>query len=164
VKASFRICAVLLLAGTSLAHAGDREDILSVLDEYIAHGESADFIAQGELMTDDRAMMYVGGRLNGDNRKVMREQQDYQDRFAAEFPGVRYDIEIRDLEWQTYNGDSAILTFDWFPTRVVPPSLPAEKAAKLGPTKTPMIVAAVFVKQAGAWKIAFTAFVPRDEG
>lgn len=79
-------------------HAGAEEDIAAVIDAYRIHEESGDMIAQGRLMTDDRAMMYVGGLLTGDNRQLMREQQQAQGEFQARFPGVRYRIEIRDLK------------------------------------------------------------------
>ena len=52
-------------------------------------------IAQGGLMTDDRSMVYVGGRITGDNRKSMREQQDYEDAHKKKFPGVHYEVEIK---------------------------------------------------------------------
>lgn len=164
MRIAIGLLALLSIGAAGLARAGDREDIMAVIGKYIEHEESGNMLAQGDLMTDDRSMVYVGGRLTGDNRKLMREQQDDQDKSAAQFPGVRYEVEIRDVRLQTYNGDSALATMEWFPTRVVPPSLPAETAAKLGPAKTPLIVAVMLVKQAGAWKIAFTTFVPREKG
>lgn len=151
------------LGSVNVAQAGDHEDVMAVIDRYVEFEESGNMLAQGDLMTDDRAMVYVGGRLTGDNRKVMREQQDYQDKFATEFPGVHYQIEIKDMRLQTWGGATALATFDWYPTRVVPATLPAAQAAKLEPAKTPLIVAMVLVKQAGAWKIAFTTFVPQQE-
>ena len=160
-SALLSILAIGLTAG--LAHAGDREDVMAVIDRYIATEESGNMIEQGKLMTDDRSMVYVGGRLTGDNRKVMQEQQDYEDKHAKEFPGVHYEVEIKDVQLQFYNGDTAVATFDWFPTRVVPASLPAEKVKALESAKEPLIVATVLVKQAGAWKIAFSTFVPREK-
>ncbi len=160
-KASFALCALLFLAGTNLTHAGDREEVLAVIDQYMEYEQAGHMLAQGGLMTDHRAMVYAGGRLTGETGKLMQEQQEEQDKFAAEFPGVRYKIELRDVRLEIWNGDSALVTFDSFPTRIVPPSLPAEKVAKLGPAKTPLIVAAMLVKQAGTWKIALTTFVPR---
>jgi len=104
--------------------------------------------------------VYPGGRAGGDNRKGMEQQQADQDKFAAEFPGVHHEFELRGVQVQVWNSDSALVTFDSLPTRIVPPSLPAEKAAKLGPAKIPLIVAVMLVKQQGAWKIAHTTFVP----
>ncbi len=71
-------------------------------------------------------MVYVGGRLTGDNRKLMQEQQQEEDQHKKEFPGVHYEIAIKDVQVQLYNGDSALVTCDWYPTRVVPASLPPE--------------------------------------
>jgi hypothetical protein len=146
-----------------MAAAGDKEDVMAVIGRYIQYEESGDMVAQGSLMTDDRSMVYVGGRLTGDNRKVMQEQQAYEDEHEKKFPGVHYKVEIKDVHMQFYNGDAALVTMDWFPTRVVPASLPAEKAKALEPAKTPLIVALMLVKQAGAWKIAFSTFVPREK-
>ncbi len=151
---------LLALGFAGLAHAGDREDIAAVIEKYRVLEEKGEFIEQGKLMTDDRVMMYPGGRKTGDNRQDMREQQAFIDRFNAEFPGVHYQVEIRNMEIRSW-GDSAMVTLEWFPTRVVPASLPKEKAAKLGTPKPPVIAAVMLVKLQGAWKIAFTAFVPQ---
>ena len=152
----------LLLASTAgWVHAGDREDVLAVIDQYMAHEESGDLIAQGALMVDGRSMVYPGGRAIGDNDKGMQRQQSEQDRFAAEFPGVRYAYELRDVQLQVWNADSAMVVFDSVPTRIVPPSLPPETVAKLGQGKVPLIVAAMLVRQQGAWKIVHTTFVPK---
>lgn len=163
MKKHLALATVLALGASGLAAAGDREDVLKVLDQYIQHEQTGNMIAQGKLMTDDRAMVYVGGRLTGDNRKVMQEQQQDEDKHAKEFPGVHYKITTKDVRVQTWNGTTALATMDWYPTRVVPASLPAEKVKALEPAKTPMIVALVFVKQQGVWKIAFSTFVPREE-
>ncbi len=163
MKPSVLFSSLAILATMGFAHAGDREDVMAVIDRYIATEESGDMMGQGKLMTDDRSMVYVGGRLTGDNNKVMQEQQEYEDKHAKEFPGVHYEVEIKDVRLQLYNGNTAVVTLEWFPTRVVPASLPAEKVKALEPAKTPLIVATVLVKQAGAWKIAFSSFVPREK-
>lgn len=151
------------LLGASHAHAGDREDVLARISEYMACEESGDLIAQGRLMLDGRSMVYPGGRAHGDNRERMRQQQADQDAFAAEYPGVRYAFELRDIQAQVWNGDSALVTFASLPTRVVPASLPRDKVARLGPSKIPLIVAVMLVKQQGDWKIAHTTFVPHGK-
>ncbi len=159
-----RVAGVFALASfTAAIHAGTEEDVAAVIDAYRLHEESGDMIAQGRLMTDDRAMLYVGGLLTGDNRSLMQEQQKAQDEFESRFPGVRYRIEIRDLKIQHWNDATALATGYWFPTRIVPASLPAETAGQLGPAKTPLIVALVLVKQEEGWKIAFTSFVPPED-
>lgn len=160
MKSLIGLCTLVLCFGTGLAHAGDREDVLACINRYMEYEKSGNLIAQGELMLDERTMVYPGGRAGGDNRKGMQQQQAEQDEFAAEFPGVRYEFELRDVQVQVWNADSALVTFDSLPTRIVPPSLPPEKSAKLGPSKIPLIVAAMLVKQQGAWKIAHTTFVP----
>lgn len=158
--------ALLLLASfeaTAAASAGDNEAIMAVLHQYIAYEESGNMIEQGKLMTDDRSMVYVGGRLTGDNRKLMQEQQAEEDQHAKAFPGVHYRIEIKDVRIQTYNADAALVTLDWYPTRVVPPALSAETVKKLEAAKSPLIVALMLIKQQDAWKIAFSTFVPREK-
>jgi hypothetical protein len=90
----------------------------------------------------------------------MEQQQADQDKFTAEFPGVRHEFESRDVQVRIWNADSAMVTFDSLPTRIVPPSLPPEKVAKLGSPKIPLIVAVMLVKQQGTWKISHTTFVP----
>jgi hypothetical protein len=155
--------AVALASFAAAIHAGTVEDVAAVIEAYRKYEESGDMIAQGRLMTDDRAMMYVGGLLTGDNRRLMQEQQKSQDEFEARFPGVRYQIEIRDLKIQIWNDATALATAYWHPTRVIPTSLPAESARQLGPAKTPLIVAQVLVKQEDGWKIAFTSFVPPED-
>lgn len=155
--------ALAILGATALAHAGDKEDVQAVVDKYIQFEESGDMISQGKLMTDDRSMVYVGGRLTGDNRKVMKEQQQEEDQHAKKFPGVHYKIKIKNVVTQLYNGDSALVILDWYPTRDVPASLSPEKVKELEPSKTPLIVALMLVKQAGAWKISFSTFVPPQE-
>ena len=157
------LAALAITAATGLARAGDREDVLAVIEKYSQYEEAGDMIAQGGLMTDDRSMVYVGGRITGDNHKSMREQQDYEDAHKKKFPGVHYEVELKNTVVQLYNGDAALATFDWYPTRVVPASLPPEKVKELEPAKTPLIVALLLVKQAGAWKIAFSTFVPREK-
>ena len=62
-----------------------------------------------------------------------------------------------------WNDATALATARWYPTRIVPASLPAETARQLGPAKTPLIVAQVLVKQEDGWKIAFTSFVPPED-
>ncbi len=163
IKSLIGVCALVLFFGTGWAYAGDREDVLATIDQYMAYEKSGNLIAQGELMLDERTMVYPGGRAGGDNRKGMAQQQADQDKFAAEFPGVRYEFELRDVQVQVWNADSAMVTFDSLPTRIVPPSLPAEKTAKLGLPKIPLIVAAMLVKQQGVWKIAHTTFVPLNK-
>jgi ketosteroid isomerase-like protein len=159
-----RVAGALSLAVlAAAAHAGTEEDVAAVIDAYRTYEESGDMIAQARLMTDDRAMMFVGGLLTGDNRKLMQEQQRDQDEFQARFPGVTYRIEIRDLQIRQLSDAAALATGYWYPTRVVPASLPAEAVRQLGPAKTPSIVAHVLVKQADGWKIAFTAFVPEKD-
>ena len=153
----------VITAFTPAIHAGSQEDVAAVIDAYRRYEEAGDMVAQGRLMTDDRAMMYVGGLLTGDNRGRMQEQQKAQDEFQAAFPGVSYRIEIRDLKIQLWNDATALATAHWYPTRIVPASLPAETARQLGPAKTPLIVAQVLVKQADGWKIAFTSFVPPED-
>ncbi|MBD9480162.1 hypothetical protein [Pseudoxanthomonas sp. PXM02] len=157
------LAALSLLLGAGHVQAGDREDVLARINEYMAHEQSGDLIAQGRLMLDERSMVYPGGRMHGNNREGMQRQQADQDAFAAAFPGVRYEFELRDIDTQVWNGDSALVTFDSVPTRIVPASLPPEAVAKLGPPKIPLIVAAMLVKQEGVWKIAHTTFVPRDK-
>lgn len=164
MKSLVGLCTLALVSGADFAVAGDREDVLACIEQYIEHEESGDLLAQGALMTDDRTMVYPGGRLAGDNRRGMQEQQAEQDEFAAEFPGVRYEIELRDVSVRTWNGDSALVTFDSLPTRIVPPSLTPDKVARLGAPKIPLIVAAMLVKQDGVWKIVHTTFVPREKG
>lgn len=153
------LLAVANLGFTTLAQAGDKEDIAAVIEKYRVLEEKADFIAQGDLMTNDRVMMYPGGRQSGDNRKGMREQQDFIDKYHVEFPGVGYEVDIRNMEIRSW-GDSAMVTLEWYPTRVVPKSLPPEKVAKLGPAKTPVLAAVMLVKLQGVWKIVFTGFMP----
>ncbi|MBL8257372.1 MAG: hypothetical protein JNJ62_12285 [Pseudoxanthomonas mexicana] len=155
--------ALALFLGAGSAHAGDREDVLARITEYMAYEESGNLVAQGELMLDERSMVYPGGRSQGNNREGMAQQQAAQDAFAAEFPGVHYAFELRDVEVQVWNADSALAMFETVPTRIVPPSLPPEKVAKLGAPKIPLIVAVMLVKHQGAWKIAHTTFVPRDK-
>jgi hypothetical protein len=155
--------AAVLLLGAGPAFAGDREDVIARINEYMAYEESGDLVAQGGLMLDERSMVYPGGRTQGNNREGMAQQQAAQDAFAAEFPGVRYTFELRDVQAQVWNADSALAIFESVPTRIVPPSLPADKVAKLGTPKIPLIVAVMLVKQQGAWKIAHTTFVPRDK-
>ncbi|PZQ33022.1 MAG: hypothetical protein DI562_02385 [Stenotrophomonas acidaminiphila] len=155
--------AMLLLLVAGHAQAGDREDVLARINEYMAYEQSGDMVAQGRLMLDKRSMVYPGGRAHGNNREGMQRQQADQDAFAAEFPGVRYEFELRDVDAQVWNGDSALVTFSSFPTRVVPASLPPDKVARLGKAKIPLIVAVMLVKQQGDWKIAHTTFVPHDK-
>lgn len=163
MKNLVRLYVLALFFGTGLAHAGDREDVLACIDQYMAHEQSGNMIAQGELMLDERTIVYAGGRARGDNHKGMKQQQADHDKFTAEFPGVRHEFELRDVQVQIWNADSAMVTFESIPTRVVPPSLPAEKVAKLGSPKFPLIVAAMLVKQQGSWKIAHTTFVPLNK-
>jgi len=151
--------AFIVLAWSNAGLADDRQDIERIVDEYRRYEESGDMIAQGQLMTDDRVMMYVGGLFKGDNRELMRDQQASMDEFRERFPGVRYDMEIRNLEIRSW-GSAALVTFESLPKRIVPDSLPAERLKELGAAKTPLLVAHVLVKQDGAWKIAFTSFVP----
>lgn len=160
MKSVLGLCALLLFSASGSAHAGDREDILASIHQYMAYEKSGNLIAQGGLMVDERSIVYPGGRVQGDNRKGMQSQQADQDRFAAEFPGVHHEFELRDIHVQIWNADSAMVTFDSLPTRIVPPSLPPGKAAKLGEPKIPLIVAVMLVKQQGTWKIAHTTFVP----
>lgn len=156
------LCALALCFGAGAAGAGDREDVLDCIHRYMGHEKNGNLLAQGELMLEERSMVYPGGRARGGNRNAMARQQAEQDAFATEFPGVRHEFELRDVEVQVWNGDSALVTFDSLPTRIVPASLPPEKAARLGPPKIPLIVAIMLVKRQGAWKIAHTTFVPRD--
>lgn len=151
------------LCSSGAAWAGDKEDVMAVIHKYIQYEEQGDMIAQGKLMTNDRSMVYVGGRLTGDNRKLMQEQQDEETQHKKEFPGVHYKVEIKDLQMQLYNGDSALVICDWYPTRVVPAALPPETVKKLGPAKTPLIVALMLVKQQGDWKIASSTFVAKEK-
>lgn len=155
---SFYVLVLFSVSGS--AYAGDREDVLAAINQYMAYEKSGNLIAQGELMVDERSIVYPGGRVQGDNRKGMERQQADQDKFTAEFPGVHHEFELRDVQVQIWNADSAMVTFDSLPTRIVPPSLPPEKVAKLGSPKIPLIVAVILVKQQGAWKIAHTTFVP----
>jgi len=155
--------AFALMGFAAAIHAGTEEDVAAVIDAYRIYEESGDMIAQGRLMTDDRAMMYVGGVLTGDNRRLMREQQKAQDEYEAMFPGVVYRIEIRDLKIQTWNDATALATFHWHPERVIPLDLPAATARQLGPPKTSVIMALVLVRQENGWKIAFTSFVPPED-
>lgn len=154
---------VLLLLVGGHAQAGDREDVLARINEYMAYEQSGNLIAQGALMLDERSMVYPGGRTHGNNREGMQRQQADQDAFAAKFPGVHYTFELRDVDVKVWNADSALVTFDSIPTRIVPASLPPDDVAKLGPSKVPLIVAAMLVKQQGVWKIAHTTFVPREK-
>ena len=118
--------AALCLSGA--ASAGDREDVMAVIEKYVQYEEAGDMLSQGKLMTNDRSMVYVGGRLTGDNRKLMEEQQQEEDQHKKDFPGVHYKVAIKNLQMQLYNGDSALVIVDWYPTRVVPASLPPETA------------------------------------
>jgi len=152
--------ALVLLSASGSAYAGDREDILSSINQYMTYETSGNLVAQGELMVDERSIVYPGGRVQGNNRKGMEQQQADQDKFTAEFPGVHHEFELRDVQVQIWNADSAMVTFDSLPTRIVPPSLPPEKVAKLGSPKIPLIVAVMLVKQLGTWKISHTTFVP----
>ena len=160
-RVPFLMLAAFGLSG--IACAGDREDVMAVIQKYIQYEEAGDMIAQGGIMTNDRSMVYVGGRLTGDNRKLMQEQQQEEDAHQKKFPGVRYEVEIKDVQMQIYNHDSALATMEWIPTRVVPAALPPETVKQLGPAKTPLIVALMLVKEAGAWKIASSTFVARDK-
>jgi len=157
------LAALILLLGAGDAQAGDREDVLARISEYMEYEQRGDLIAQGRLMLDERSMVYPGGRAHGNNREGMLRQQAEQDAFAVAFPGVRYAFELHDVDAQVWNGDSALVTFDSVPTRIVPASLPPEAVAKLGAPKIPLIVAVMLVKQEGVWKIAHTTFVPRDK-
>jgi hypothetical protein len=152
--------ALVLLSASGSAYAGDREDILASINQYMTYETSGNLVAQGELMVDERSIVYPGGRVQGNNRKGMEQQQADQDKFTAEFPGVHHEFELRDVQVQIWNADSAMVTFDSLPTRIVPPSLPPEKVAKLGSPKIPLIVAVMLVKQLGTWKISHTTFVP----
>lgn len=152
--------ALVLLSASGSAYAGDREDILASINQYMTYETSGNLVAQGELMVDERSIVYPGGRVQGNNRKGMEQQQADQDKFTAEFPGVHHEFELRDVQVQIWNADSAMVTFDSLPTRIVPPSLPPEKVAKLGSPKIPLIVAVLLVKQLGTWKISHTTFVP----
>lgn len=163
MKSILGLCVFVLFSGAGSAHAGDREDVRVVIDQYMAYEQSGNLAASGELMLEERSMVYPGGRTLGNNRQGLAQQQAAQDAFTAEFPGVRYEFELRNVEVQVWNADSALATFDTLPTRIVPPSLPPEKIAQLGTPKIPLIVAAMLVKQQGAWKIAHTTFVPRDK-
>ena len=163
MKSSLLVSALVIVGTSGLARAGDREDVMAVIEKYCQYEESGDMIAQGGLMTDDRSMVYVGGRVTGNNHQAMQEQQDYEDAHKKKFPGVHYEIEIKNEVVQLYNGDAALVTLEWYPTRVVPASLPPEKVKALEPAKTPLIVALLLVKQGTAWKIASSTFVPRDK-
>ena len=160
MKSFLSLYALVLFSASGSAYAGDRQDILASINQYMAYETSGNLIAQGELMVDERSIVYPGGRVQGNNRKGMEQQQADQDKFAAEFPGVRYEFELRDVQVQAWNADSAMVTFDSLPTRIVPPSLPPEKVAKLDSPKIPLIVAVMLVKQEGTWKISHTTFVP----
>ena len=160
-RAFLVLLALGLASATGHVHAGDHEDVVAVIDQYMAHEQSGDLIAQGKLMVDGRTMVYPGGRAIGENDKGMQRQQEELDRFAEEFPDVRYEYEVRDVHVQMWNGDSAMVIFDSVPTRIVPPSLTPAKVAKLGQAKVPLIVAAMLVKQQSAWKIVHTTFVPK---
>jgi hypothetical protein len=152
--------ALVLLSASGSAYAGDREDILASINQYMTYETSGNLVAQGELMVDERSIVYPGGRVQGNNRKGMEQQQADQDKFTTEFPGVHHEFKLRDVQVQIWNADSAMVTFDSLPTRIVPPSLPPEKVAKLGSPKITLIVAVMLVKQLGAWKISHTTFVP----
>jgi len=163
--AQWRVPSVMLAAVclNGVAFAGDREDVMAVIGKYIQYEEAGDMISQGKLMTNDRSMLYVGGRLTGDNRKLMQEQQQGEDQHKKDFPGVHYKVTIKDVQMQLYNGDSALVIVDWYPTRVVPASLPPETVKKLEPAKTPLIVGLMLVKQQGVWKIASSTFVAKEK-
>ena len=157
-----RLWVLVFVFGMGAAHAGDHDDVLASIARYMEYEKSGDMIAQGGLMLNERSIVYPGGRVHGDNRREMERQQAEQDQFAAEFRGVHYEFELRDLEVQIWNADSALVTFESFPTRIVPASLPPDRVARLGPPKVPLIVAMLLVKQQGEWKIAHTTFVPRS--
>lgn len=160
MKSFLGLYALVLLSASGSAYAGDREDILASINQYMAYETSGNLVAQGELMVDERSIVYPGGRVQGNNRKGMEQQQADQDKFTAEFPGVRHEFELRDVQVRIWNADSAMAMFDSLPTRIVPPSLSPEKVAKLGSPKIPLIVAVMLVKQQGTWKISHTTFVP----
>jgi len=156
--------ALLAPAAASLASpsigADDGEAILAVVNAYFRHEGKGDMLAQADLMTDDRSMLFVGGRRTGANRPRMADSHAAEQRFAQEFPGVGYTFELRDLALQSYNGDCAMVLLQTAPTRVIPAGMAADKVARLGPGKKPYLVALMLVKRAGVWKIAFTGFVP----
>jgi len=134
----------VILVGTSNVFAGDREDIMEVIETYRTTEISGDLTTQATLMTKDRlwiANLRMGGEAN--QRFNMERQQAGIDRRRQNNPDFKLMITYIDPIVRIY-GNAAVV------------SLLQRRSGRNPDFEWTAYTTLVLVKQDGAWKIDVT--------
>lgn len=149
----FSLCSIAVFAQNN----ADVEAINAVIDKYCETESANDMNAQAALMSDDR--IWIGGGGQGrvtDQKKNMEMQQMNWEEGEKFLPGVKWNFDARDRIIRTYgDGSTAVASFYWYSSYVLPGDAPMEKAKLFGANE-PSIITLVLEKTGDNWKIVHT--------
>ena len=134
----------VILAGTSNVFAGDKEEIMDVIETYRTTEVSNDLASQATLMTKNR--LWISNlRMSGEgNQKFNMERQQFnKDRRTQKYPNFKMMITYIDPIVRIY-GNAAVVSF-------------LQRRSGRNPDfEATFYTTLVLVKKDGAWKIDVT--------
>lgn len=135
------------------------QEIEALVMEYTRLEDITDMATQSKMIAPDRWWHGAGGRRT-DNATWMKVQQEGFANTAKRYPGLHTMREVRDLKVRVLAPSVALASFTWFPNRMIPGDLPADKVQALGLAPIPQVMTLVWVRQTDGWKIVSTHISP----
>lgn len=138
------------------AQNSNEKAIHDVIDKYCQTEAAGDMVSQAKLMADDRVWIGTGAGRVTNQKKNMEMQQLRWDETNKFVPGIKWDFDARDRLIKFYgNGSTAVVSFYWYPSKVLPASTPMDKA-KVMSGNNPSLITLVLEKKGTEWKIVHT--------
>ena len=149
---------VLVLVAPMSSLADDMDDVMAVIESYIA--TETDLAEQARLMTEDRTYIVAGRRFT-DNVANMQGQLAGEKLRQALDPAGTMIVTAEDPMVKVH-GETAVASFyrHWNWT----PSAEAVKAGRTGNAPPSQVVTVVLSKQPGDWRIVHTHISPMGGG
>jgi len=146
--------ATVLASSASIAAADDADDVMAVVNQYIA--TESNLTEQAKLMTDDRTYIVAGARFT-DNVANMRGQIAGEKLRKTLDPDGMMIVTAEDPQVQVY-GDTAIASFYRHWNYI--PGADAVRAGRTGNAPPSQVTTMVLTKMRGDWKIVHTHISP----
>lgn len=148
------LVATALASAASIAAADDADDVMAVVNRYVA--TETNLAEQARLMTDDRTYI-VGGARHTDNVANMRGQLAGEKLRKAIDPDGMMLVSAEDVMVKVY-GDTAVASFYRHWNYI--PGADAVRAGRGGNAPPSQVTTIVLNKMRGDWKIVHTHISP----